>query len=100
MSDILSVLLQHAGSYVGEGINHEQESFQGHLTLTPIGQGFSLTFIATGLEGTIYHRESTLIAATFTGQIALWTLNSNVPGVLQHELRRDGPMDGSINTFS
>lgn len=81
-------LLTRAGSYVGEGTNHEGERFSGELRLSAVGSrnGLSLWFRATGVEGAVYHEEHTLIGTRPDGRPALWTLNSNVPFLLEHVL--------------
>lgn len=86
-ADILNRLKAKAGRYEGEGINHEQQSFRGQLTLTEIvtGRGLSLDFKATGKSGLVFHQEHSVIALTDTGKLALWNLNSNCPGLLRHD---------------
>src|SRR6185437_7576325 len=73
----------------GEGINHEGQPFTGRLTLSPLldGCGFSIEFIATGRDGTVYHQEESMIAPSLDEKLTLWNFNTNMPGLVPHELR-------------
>ena len=99
---VLHFLSSLVGEWVGSGTNHSNEQFNGQLKLMPVvhGLGYNLLFEATGLDGSQYHQEFTLIAIDGTGLLKLWTLNSNVPGVLEHELRFDGAFEGSTRTLA
>ena len=56
MSDPLSVLLRHAGTFEGRGVNHEDEAYTHRLTLRPVlgDRGLEITASATGDDGTVY----------------------------------------------
>jgi hypothetical protein len=99
MSNIIQDLCRLSGIYAGEGIEHLGNSFKGKLTITPIVQerGILLLFTAKSLKGDILQEEHTVIAPMMgSGQLGLWTLGSNIRGMLLHPLRRDEHLrDGS-----
>lgn len=98
---ILEELARRSGAYRGEGHNQDHEAFVGRLEVEPVvgARGIRVEFDAHGLDGTLFHREHTWIAPTPDGDLCLWTLNSNMPGVLCHRLRRDGGLDPRVVTF-
>ena len=101
MSKILEILKAAAGQYQGEGINHEGQPFTGRLALQPIlhGRGFSLSFSATGKDGTLYHQEESTIAPSMQEKLTLWNFNTSTPGLLAHELRTSPPKNDAAHTF-
>lgn len=99
MPNVIEDLCRLSGSYAGDGIEHTGNGFKGELTIAPIVQrrGVLLLFTAKNLKGQILQEEHTLVAPMMgTGQIGMWTLGSNIGGVLFHPLRRDERLhDGS-----
>lgn len=87
-TDIISKLASRSGKYIGRGINHEGQAFTGSFALNALlgGTGIHLTFKASGDDGTIFHEESTTIANDLTGEIGLYNLNTNIPGLVIHKL--------------
>lgn len=101
MKNMLAQLREFAGVYRGQGTNHENEPFTGTLTLEPIleGMGFTIQFKATAPDGTAYQQEYSTIAPSMQNRLCLWNLNSNVPGVVVHELRRSESENGSLQSY-
>lgn len=99
--DLFQALATRMGRYAGEGVDHEGRKFLGRFELAPIveGRGALITFVATGLDGTIHHREVTLIGHAPEGGPALWILSTLATGVVRHDLRRDAAMDGTERTL-
>jgi uncharacterized cupin superfamily protein len=102
MSEILKNLFDRAGSFEGFGINHENQKFRGVLTLSPEieGKGLSLEFTATGDDGTVYHKEHSILGRSPLETLSLWVLSSNHPGVIEHQYFEDKPTPGADKTFS
>ncbi len=96
MKNVISVLNSRKGEYEGQGINHEGQPFVGRFSLSPAvhGKGVSITFTATGLDGTIYHHEQSQLAMSAAEKLCMWNLNTNIPGVLEHTYRREEMLDG------
>ena len=90
-----------AGRYTGEGINHDPQRFLGDLNLTPLlgTRGLSLQFTATGMDGEVYHQESTTIALGSDEKPKLWTINTNTTGQMELSLRRSTAEGGASETF-
>lgn len=101
MKDILNILSKVSGTYEGHGTNHEGQPFAGTLTLKPTlaGRGIHLTFRATGLSGTVFHEEESLIAPSLKEKLTLWNLNTNMPGLAPHELKSLQPKPDAQATF-
>ena len=91
MTDTIAAMVAFHGQFRGEGINHDQEPFIGLMTIQPVvsTKGVSIRFTATGVDGTVYHEEHTVIGPGADGQPSLWTLTSNAPSVLEHRLQDD-----------
>lgn len=89
MKEILETLKKACGVYLGDGINHEGQAFTGRLSLEPLlaGRGFQIHFSATGKDGMLYHQEVSTIAPALTEKLTLWNFNTNIPGLVPHELR-------------
>ena len=85
---ILHKLQKCSGTYVGQGVNHEGQAFTGTLVLLPKfdGKGFTLDFTAKGADGSVYHREHSLLGPTPSQKISLWVMSTNHPGVMEHTL--------------
>lgn len=75
--------------FVGEGINHEGQSFKASFEISskPEINGVSFVFEAKGFDGTPFHLESSLIGKNMMGQTALWVLSSNHPGIFERSLK-------------
>jgi len=99
MNSIVTTLNSLAGHYEGEGANHDGQSFMGRLWLRPAvhGQGLSLHFSATGRDGMLYHEEQSLIALNLNEKLCLWNLNTNMPGLVEHNYIRQEPRDGGLS---
>ncbi len=96
-------LSKFTGKYSGQGINHEGDEFKGVLTIAPIVQskGFELSFLATGGSGEIFHEEKTILSPSIDEKMKLWNFNSNVPGMVVHELDAFEIKDGfKVATFT
>jgi hypothetical protein len=96
---LLNRLAAATGQYVGCGINHLGENFNGELTIQARldSQLVELKFRATDSDQA-FHEESTWVTEDLlTGGIGLWTVSSNTPGVLPHRLIED-LSDGSYST--
>jgi len=89
MKETFEALKKASGTYEGEGINHEGQSFRGKFSLKPIlgGRGFAINFSATGKDGTVYHQEESTVAPAMSEKLTLWNFNTNMPCILAHELR-------------
>lgn len=87
--DVISLLGKVAGSYQGDGVNHEGEAFSGFLTIAPVlnGKGIEILYQATGVDGACFHQEKTIVAKNFSGNLKMWNLNTNSPGMAELELR-------------
>ena len=92
MNDLnpISELQKYVGNYTGQGINHDNQKFTGELIVESIvgRRGALLTFTATGEDGTVYHEEKSTISPSMDEKILMWNFNSNVPGLVPHELKK------------
>jgi hypothetical protein len=89
MNDLIK-LVSRAGSYLGDGKNHEGQPFKGSLEISNLlsGRGVLFVFRATGLDGTFFHEEFSTIAPSMGGELMLFNLNTNAPGMVAHRLAR------------
>lgn len=102
---LLTRLAQAAGRYRGEGINHAGEGFIGEFNLQPELDNLliSIRFRASDDETKAdsigaFHEERTWITEDLlNGGLAMWTVSSNTPGVMQLKLVED-TSDGSYST--
>jgi hypothetical protein len=87
-TELMELLTGYAGSYRGEGLNHEEQSFEGELEVRAVvgGRGATLSYSATGPTGVIYHAEHSLIGLDEQGSLALWPVMVQLPAVLPHQL--------------
>lgn len=101
MKNVLEALKKATGRYQGEGINHEGQPFTGRLILQPIldGRGFSISFSANGVDGTLYHKEESTIAPAIHETLTLWNFNTNTPGLVAHDLRATQSKSGALHSF-
>jgi hypothetical protein len=83
----LAALARHAGRYRGAGRNHEDEDFMGTIEIAPVaeGSGLSVVFLARA-DDTVFHSETSLIAADEAGVLTLWNLGSNLGFLAPHRL--------------
>lgn len=90
MKEVLGLFDQIQGVYKGHGTNHEGQKFESHFSISPIlnSQGAYLTFSATGLNGEVYHAEHSLIGKDFQGNLSLFVLSNNHPGLTPHNLKK------------
>ncbi len=97
MKTLLSQLNETIGTYVGEGTNHEGQIFTGRLQIQPLleNRGSQLHFSAIGKDGTVYHKEDSMIAPSIQEKLTLWNFNTNSPGLVPHELRKSDAKDGA-----
>lgn len=102
MKQLLSVLSDLTGSYYGQGVNHENLPFSGTLTFSNSFQdkGFSIDFTARGADGTVYHKEHSVLGLNGQGGVSLWVMSDNHPGVMEHRLNDGGLTVGALHTFS
>ena len=101
MKKFIAELCKREGRYIGKGINHEKENFTGTFTLTPIinGCAVEIEFTAAGDSGEVYHTEKTTLALSQDNQVNLWSINSNVPYMFQHELKSNQLFEGNNSRF-
>jgi uncharacterized protein YndB with AHSA1/START domain len=88
---VVDHILSHAGLYRGHGTNFEGHPFRAQLEIKNIANGSAveLRFRAED-EEQAFHDELTLIATDLlASKIALWSVSTNTPGVLRHELIED-----------
>lgn len=81
----------------GTGINHENQKFTGTFIASPVvgGKGLQVYFKAQGLNGEIFHEETSLLGPGFDGKPTLFVLSNNHPGVTPHSLKT---MDQTADT--
>nr|WP_295778149.1 hypothetical protein [Rhodoferax sp.] len=113
--NLLKALLAQAPVFVGNGSNHEGESFAGRLEMQALVNGSALVlhYTATRADGRHLHKEATLLAAAQDGALCLWPVMEELPFVLPHRaidsthdeedgtlavLFASGPRD-AMNTF-
>ena len=73
-------------TFRGEGINHENEKFDGVLKIEALegGRAVMLSYSAQLENGTVVHSESTLLGTGPDGRLCLWPVMSELPVVLPH----------------
>ncbi len=76
---LLSLLGLKAGKYSGTGLNDGHQKFTGEFVMTPVVNNFGvhIAYKATGIDGSVYSEEHTLISLNNENKLCLWTLNSN-----------------------
>lgn len=81
----ITSLISGPDKYSGSGVNHEGEVFLGTLVVQRLlnDKGVMLHYEAT-VGGHQVHAESTLLAPDMDGNIVLWPVMSELPGVLPH----------------
>ncbi len=83
-------LAECVGHYRGKGINHEQQPFDGQLTLEAgiAGKSFALRSSAQGESGEIFHEELSLVSFDFGQNLLLTVTSNNHPATVVHTLNR------------
>ena len=98
---LLSRLALAAGTYRGDGINHAEEKFIAEFSLKSDLDNLliEIRYRAVESDGVgAFHEERTWITDDLLkGGIAMWTVSTNTPGVLQMKLVEDSS-DGSYST--
>lgn len=81
---IITSLISGPGKYSGTGVNHEGEPFMGTMVVQQLlnDMGVMLHYEATVSGGHRVHAESTLIAPDMEGNLVLWPVMLELPGVL------------------
>jgi uncharacterized cupin superfamily protein len=102
MNENFAELLKLAGSFEGYGVNHEGQKFKGLLTITPQtkGKGFSLDFCAKGEDGTVFHKEHSLLGLNAKNTLSLWVLSDNHPAILEHTLDDENMLPNNTQIYS
>jgi len=84
------LLTKAAGSYAGEGVNHEGENFSGFCILNPVlpQKLISVRSEAKGTTGVVYHEEVSWIGRDLSGALTLFVSSNNHPGITPHQFHR------------
>ena len=87
--NVIASISEASGKYRGTGVNHDNEDFVGSLEVIKVldGKGVEILFTARGNDGSYFHQEKTIISTDFDGNVKMWNLNSNSPGMALLELR-------------
>ncbi|MGZ3651230.1 MAG: hypothetical protein ACXVB9_05105 [Bdellovibrionota bacterium] len=90
MTEAWDILTNYQGTYRGNGVNHEGQAYQGRFELTELlsGRGFELRARAESDQGELYHDEVSWIAPDLSGDLHLYVMSSNHPGVTPHLFHR------------
>jgi hypothetical protein len=85
--NLISALVSGSKNYAGIGLNHEGQEFIGSLVVQPLldSLGVMLHYTATLSTGEQVHAECTLMAPDMNGELTLWPVMSELPGVLPHK---------------
>lgn len=91
LAPALDHLASRLGNYVGNGKNEAGQAFKAKLTLLNGIEGASIEIrFRAEDEESAFHEERTWIALDLlTDQLCLWTVSTNAPGVLRHDLIAD-----------
>jgi hypothetical protein len=87
--DLIQALCRGPQQWRGLGRNHEDEEFTGRLELQPLVEerGVLLRYRALRLpDGRLVHEEATLLARDAEGQLCLWPVMSELPGIWCHRI--------------
>lgn len=98
---ILEYLTSRQGLYRGHGTNYEGLPFQATFEIRPRVDGnvIEIRFRAQD-EDHAFHEELTWISSDLIGnRVALWTVSTNTPGVLRHDLVEDTSDDFKERRF-
>lgn len=101
MPDLFEALAEHTGQFNGQGTNHEDEDFEGRLSLAPLpgDRGVELRFTAAGDDGVVFHEERAWIARDIEGKTRLWAVSDDTPGVVDHTLQYETEPEGAIAAY-
>ena len=82
-------ILSLKGQFIGEGINHDNQSFEAQFiaTQTTGVRGVAFRFEARGKDQAAFHLESSLLGHNMKGELALWVMSSNHPGIFERPLK-------------
>lgn len=97
MVPLFDHLVSLAGRYRGSGRTTDGFEFEGELELAAKVRDtmIEISFRAADRDSA-FHEEATWIANDLlTNRPALWTVSTNTPGVLRHDLVEDTPFDGA-----
>lgn len=92
---VLDFLASREGVYEGHGTNAEGLSFKARMELRSrvAGHLVEVVFRAEDVDSA-FHEEATWITEDLVrSRLALWTVSTNTPGILQHDLAEDGEDD-------
>ncbi len=80
------LLTESCGIYAGQGVNHENQSYDSELVLKVALEDKLLLLIseARGLHGEMFHTEVTTIGYDITGKLTMFVSSNNHPGVTPH----------------
>jgi hypothetical protein len=83
MSDCIAFLAKLRGRWEGSGVNHEGQDYTGQLILDPQINPLAilLHFTATGADGTVFHRETSMLGVQPDGSAAAFSISNNIPGL-------------------
>lgn len=84
---LIQILGDRQGRYIGQGVAHDGDGFQGELKLEPLAHcnGLRLEYTASR-EATLLHHEHTYLAPDPSGLLHLWVVSNNTPGLVSHAL--------------
>jgi hypothetical protein len=87
--DLIQALCRGPQQWRGLGRNHENEEFTGRLELQPLVEERSVLLRYRALrlpDGRLVHEEATLLARDAEGQLCLWPVMSELPGIWCHRI--------------
>jgi hypothetical protein len=88
MSDCIAFLAKLRGRWEGSGVNHEGQDYTGQLILDPQINPLAilLHFTATGADGTVFHRETSMLGVQPDGSTAAYSISNNIPGMASFQV--------------
>ena len=80
------LLTEACGVYAGQGMNHENQSYDSELVLKSAVENKLLLLIseARGLHGEMFHMEATTIGYDMTGKLTMFVSSNNHQAVTPH----------------
>jgi hypothetical protein len=98
MMPLLEFLTSRQGRLSGTGTNGEGMNFTAHLDLRARVSDnlIELAFQARDSESAFHEEVTWITSDLLQDRLALWTVSSNTPGVLQHELIEDREDERSL----
>jgi hypothetical protein len=87
----IDFLLTRCGSYVGDGTNQEGLSFKARLEMKArVHENLvEIAFRAEDGDAAFHEEASWITPDLLNEKLCLWTVSSNTPGMLRHELAED-----------